>query len=65
MATKYPCSRSLDEAPLVVPSSMRYYTNLPAILAIRNPTLLRDVVAALHHIDQQRGRRLKQVMGTK
>jgi len=50
----YPAARDLDDQPLVVPSSMVYYTALPRILAIKNPTLLRDVVAVLHYVDQKR-----------
>jgi hypothetical protein len=44
---------------------MVFYTNLPRVLAIRNPQLLRDVVAALHHIDRDRTRRLATVLEPK
>lgn len=65
MASKYPCSRSLAEAPLVVPSAMRFYTHLPTQLSRKNPTLFRDVVAVLNHIDRQRTQRLRELMEAK
>lgn len=65
VATYFPTSRSLAEAPLVIPSSMVFYTQLPNILQIRNPVLLRDVVAVLHHVDKQRRNRLNDLLTTK
>lgn len=62
---KYPAGRTLQEAPLVVPSSMKFYTSLPRSLADRNPTLFRDVVAMLHHIDRQRTDRLNELLEAK
>jgi hypothetical protein len=60
--SRYPSAISLDEAPLVIPSSMVFYTLLPARLAATNPTLLRDVVALLHYIDRQRTRRFHEAL---
>ena len=65
MATHFPASRSLAESPLVIPSSMTFYTSLPNVLRIRNPCLLRDVVAVLHHVDQQRRARLNTLLTAK
>ena len=65
MAKQYPCSRSLAEAPLVVPSAMRFYTHLPTQLSRKNPTLFRDVVAALNHIDRSRTTRLRNLLEAK
>ena len=65
MDKKYPCSRSLAEAPLVVPSNMRFFTYLPTQLHRKNPTLFRDVVAALNHIDRQRQARLRNLLEAK
>ena len=65
MSQKYPCSRSLAEAPLVVPSSMRFYTHLPTQLHRKNPTLFRDVVAMLYAVDRSRERRLRNLLEAK
>ena len=65
MVKQYPCSRSLAEAPLVVPSAMQFYTHLPTQLSHKNPTLFRDVVAVLRHIDRQRNTRLRNLLEAK
>lgn len=42
------------QMPLVVPSGMVFYTDLPGCLVRRNPDLARDVIHALNRVDRSR-----------
>ena len=48
---------------LVVPSSVKFYTDLVPHLAARNPSLAQDVIRALNAIDRGRNRLYQSVMG--
>lgn len=48
----------------VIPSSMVFYTPLPALLVAKNPRLAQDVINALNRIDRDgRNYYFRQVIG--
>lgn len=51
--------------PIVIPSSMRFYTALPSLLIDRNPGLAVQVIAALNRVDRHRNHLWRQVIGDK
>lgn len=54
-----------DALPLVVPSSMVFYTQLMDNLVRKNPTLARDVIRALNTVDRSRNKLYRSVLGEK
>lgn len=49
--------------PLVVPTSLKFHTDLVPRLADTNPSLAQDVINALNVIDRSRNKLFRQVLG--
>lgn len=50
-------------APVVVPSGMKFHTDLPGRLVALNPDLARDVIHMLNIIDRSRNTLFRQTLG--
>lgn len=53
------------EPPLVIPSSMRFYTPLLPVLIEKNPGLARDAIRAINLVDRSRNILFREVLGDK
>lgn len=52
-----------DIAPVVIPSGMVFYTDLPGRLVEKNPSLAKEVIRMLNIIDRSRRTLYWQVIG--
>lgn len=54
-----------ERPPVVIPSSMRFYTFLPLALIRSNPQVATMVIAALNRVDRGRNDLFREVIGDK
>lgn len=54
---------SAEDLPVPVPSSLKFYTDLPGRLAQKNHVLFRDVVDLLAQVDRQKNSRWRKILG--
>ena len=52
-----------EDLPVVIPSGMRFYTDLPGRLVACNPPLAREVIRAINIVDRSRNTLYRQVIG--